>query len=214
MRGCFTHDLPQGPLRFGIGGPVGAGKTTLTALFCQRMRAQFSLAAVTNDICTGEDTEALMRLQALPRDLVIEVETGGCPHAAIREDASIYLAANAGLNSRHPDADVVQIDSGGDNLSATLSPELVDLAICVIDVGAGEETPRKGGPVITRADILVRNKTDPAPYVGFSLRVTRRDSLAMPGRRPLVSASLKSGDGPDPISRHIADLGGLLARPG
>ena len=158
---------PHGPLRVGIGGPVGAGKTTLTAALCKALRDRLSLAAITNDIYTQEDAEALMRMQALPFDRIRGVETGGCPHTAIREDASINLAAMADLRAAHPDLDLVLIESGGDNLSATFSPELADLTIYVIDVAAGEEIPRKGGPAITRSDLLVINKTDLAPLVAF-----------------------------------------------
>jgi urease accessory protein len=201
----------NGPLRVGIGGPVGAGKTTLTALLCKKMRDQFSVAVVTNDIYTQEDAEALMRMQVLPQDRIIGVETGGCPHTAIREDASINLAAIAELNTRHADLDVVLIESGGDNLSATFSPELADITIYVIDVAAGEEIPRKGGPAITKSDILVINKTDLAPHVGASLDVMQRDSLRMRGERPFVFASLRTGDGLDAVFAHVAELGGLAA---
>ncbi|WP_114285712.1 urease accessory protein UreG [Candidatus Halocynthiibacter alkanivorans] len=200
---------PNGPLRIGIGGPVGAGKTTLTAALCRSMRARFSVGVITNDIYTQEDAEALMRLQVLPRDRIIGVETGGCPHTAIREDASINLAAIADLVSRHPDLDVVLIESGGDNLSATFSPELADITLYVIDVAAGEEIPRKGGPAITKSDILVINKTDLAPYVGASLEVMKRDSQKMRGARPFVFASLKSGEGLDEILQLVLEIGGL-----
>ncbi len=200
---------PNGPLRIGIGGPVGAGKTTLTAALCRSMRARFSVGVITNDIYTQEDAEALMRLQVLPRDRIIGVETGGCPHTAIREDASINLAAIADLVSRHPDLDVVLIESGGDNLSATFSPELADITLYVIDVAAGEEIPRKGGPAITKSDILVINKTDLAPYVGASLEVMKRDSQKMRGARPFVFASLKSGEGLEEIQQLILEIGGL-----
>ena len=199
----------NGPLRIGIGGPVGAGKTTLTAALCAGLRDQFSVAVITNDIYTQEDAEALMRLQILPQDRIIGVETGGCPHTAIREDASINIAAVAELRARHPDLDLVLIESGGDNLSATFSPELADLTIYVIDVAAGEEIPRKGGPAITKSDILVINKTDLAPHVGASLDVMERDSQRMRGDRPFHFASLRNNDGIDPIISRVRDIGGL-----
>ncbi len=165
----------NGPLRIGIGGPVGAGKTTLTAALCEAFRDSHSIGVITNDIYTQEDAEALMRMQVLPSDRIIGVETGGCPHTAIREDASINLGAVAEMVARHPGIEIVLIESGGDNLSATFSPELADLTIYVIDVAAGEEIPRKGGPAITRSDILVINKTDLAPHVGASLEVMDRE---------------------------------------
>ncbi|MEM1161325.1 MAG: urease accessory protein UreG [Pseudomonadota bacterium] len=200
---------PNGPLRVGIGGPVGAGKTTLTAALCKAMRDDYSVAAITNDIYTQEDAEALMRMQALPLDRIKGVETGGCPHTAIREDASINLAAIAELRQTHPDLDVVLIESGGDNLSATFSPELADLTIYVIDVAAGEEIPRKGGPAITRSDLLVINKTDLAPHVGASLDVMDRDAKRMRGARPFVFAQIGKGSGVDEIAGFIARHGGL-----
>ena len=161
----------NGPLRIGIGGPVGAGKTTLTACLARELQKDFSIGVITNDIYTQEDAEALMRMQILPQDRIIGVETGGCPHTAIREDASINLAAIAEMRARHADLDIVLIESGGDNLSATYSPELADMTIYVIDVAAGEDIPRKGGPALTKSDVLVINKTDLAPYVGASLDV-------------------------------------------
>ena len=200
---------PNGPLRVGIGGPVGAGKTTLTAALCKAMRDRYSVAAITNDIYTREDAEALMRLQALPLDRIKGVETGGCPHTAIREDASINLAAVAELREAHPDLDVIFIESGGDNLSATFSPELADLTIYVIDVAAGEEIPRKGGPAITRSDLLIINKTDLAPYVGASLDVMDRDARKMRGERPFCFTELAHGKGEAFISQFIVDRGGL-----
>lgn len=200
---------PHGPLRIGIGGPVGAGKTTLTAALCRALRDDFSVAAITNDIYTQEDAEALMRMQALPLDRIRGVETGGCPHTAIREDASINLAAVAELNATFPDLDLVLIESGGDNLSATFSPELADITLYVIDTAAGEEIPRKGGPAITKSDLLIINKTDLAPYVGASLEVMDRDAKRMRGARPFVFAALKSGQGVDVIVDHIIALGGL-----
>ena len=199
----------NGPLRIGIGGPVGAGKTTLTARLAERLKAQFSVAVITNDIYTQEDAEALMRMQILPADRVIGVETGGCPHTAIREDASINLAAVAELSQRHPDLEIVLIESGGDNLSATFSPELADLTVYVIDVAAGEEIPRKGGPAITRSDLLVINKTDLAPHVGASLEVMERDATRMRSGRPFVFASLRQHDGVDAIVASICEAAGL-----
>lgn len=200
---------PHGPLRIGIGGPVGAGKTTLTARLAARLRASHSIAVITNDIYTREDAEALLRLQVLPADRILGVETGGCPHTAIREDASINLAAIAEMTRRHPDLDIVLIESGGDNLSATYSPELADLTIYVIDTAAGEDIPRKGGPAITRSDILVINKTDLAPYVGARLDVMDSDARRMRGDKPYIFASLKSGIGVDEIVRLVAAIGGL-----
>ena len=205
---------PNGPLRVGLGGPVGAGKTTLTAALCRALRDRLSMAVVTNDIYTQEDAEALMRMQVLPLDRIRGVETGGCPHTAIREDASINLAAIADLNRDFPDLDLILIESGGDNLSATFSPELADVTIYVIDVAAGEEIPRKGGPAITRSDILVINKTDLAPHVGASLEVMERDATRMRAGRPFVFAALRHGQGIDRIVDLVASIGGLdLARP-
>ncbi len=200
---------PNGPLRIGIGGPVGAGKTTLTAALVRLMRDRYSVAVVTNDIYTQEDAEALMRLQILPQDRILGVETGGCPHTAIREDASINLAAIDRLCMRHPDLEVVLIESGGDNLSATFSPELADLTVYVIDVAAGEEIPRKGGPAITRSDVLVINKTDLAPHVGASLAVMERDSARMRGAKPTVFACLKQQEGAGEVLSILAEMGGL-----
>jgi urease accessory protein len=204
-----THPSPHGPLKLGIGGPVGAGKTTLTAAIARALKDELSLAVITNDIYTREDAEALMRLQILPADRVMGVETGGCPHTAIREDASINLAAVADLRRRHTDLDLIIIESGGDNLSATFSPELADVTIYVIDVAAGEEIPRKGGPAITRSDILVINKTDLAPYVGASLEVMDRDATRMRAGRPFVFASLRRGEGLDTIIALVRQIGGL-----
>ncbi|WP_424991010.1 urease accessory protein UreG [Fluviibacterium sp. S390] len=200
---------PNGPLRIGIGGPVGAGKTTLTAALSARLKDAHSLAVITNDIYTREDAEALMRMQILPESRVLGVETGGCPHTAIREDASINLAAVAELSARHPDLDLVLIESGGDNLSATFSPELADLTIYVIDVAAGEEIPRKGGPAITRSDLLVINKTDLAPYVGANLDVMARDAERMRGDRPFVFTNLKTREGLEVVADFIRTAGGL-----
>jgi urease accessory protein len=200
---------PNGPLKLGIGGPVGAGKTTLTASLARALKDELSVAVITNDIYTQEDAEALMRMQILPQDRVMGVETGGCPHTAIREDASINLAAVAELRGRHPDLDLIVIESGGDNLSATFSPELADLTIYLIDVAAGEEIPRKGGPAIRRSDILVINKTDLAPYVGASLDVMDRDAARMREGRPFVFASLRHGKGLDEIIGLVRQMGGL-----
>ncbi|EAU46561.1 urease accessory protein UreG [Salipiger bermudensis HTCC2601] len=200
---------PNGPLRVGLGGPVGAGKTTLTAALARALRDRLSMAVVTNDIYTREDAEELMRQQVLPLDRIKGVETGGCPHTAIREDASINLAAIAELNEVHPDLDLILIESGGDNLSATFSPELADVTIYVIDTAAGEEIPRKGGPAITKSDILVINKTDLAPHVGASLDVMERDATKMRAGRPFVFASLRQGKGVDEIISLLARIGGL-----
>ena len=200
---------PNGPLRVGIGGPMGAGKTTLTAALCHALRDTFSVAAITNDIYTQEDAEALMRMQALPLDRIMGVETGGCPHTATREDASINLAAVAKMRDRHPDLILILIESGGDNLSATFSPELADITLYVIDVAAGEEIPRKGGPAITKSDLLIINKTDLAPHVGASLEVMDRDARRMRGDRPFVFAGLKAGKGVEEVVTHILRLGGL-----
>jgi urease accessory protein len=200
---------PNGPLRIGIGGPVGAGKTTLTARLAEALKDRHSIGVITNDIYTQEDAEALMRMQILPASRVIGVETGGCPHTAIREDASINIAAVARMMERHPDVEVVLIESGGDNLSATFSPELADVTIYVIDTAAGEDIPRKGGPALTRSDILVINKTDLAPYVGASLDVMARDAQAMRGGRPFFFAQLKHGRGVDEIVQALREISGL-----
>ncbi|MBE1291909.1 MAG: urease accessory protein UreG [Shimia sp.] len=202
---------PNGPLRIGIGGPVGAGKTTLTANLCRALRDKLSIAVVTNDIYTREDAEELMRQQVLPLERIKGVETGGCPHTAIREDASINLAAIDELTREIPDLDIVLIESGGDNLSATFSPELADLTIYVIDTAAGEEIPRKGGPAITRSDILIINKTDLAPYVGASLEVMERDANKMRGTRPFLFTSLRHGKGLDALLPLIGEIGGVPA---
>ena len=200
---------PNGPLRVGLGGPVGAGKTTLTAALARALRDRLSMAVVTNDIYTREDAEELMRQQILPLDRIKGVETGGCPHTAIREDASINLAAIAELNAAFPDLDLILIESGGDNLSATFSPELADVTIYVIDTAAGEEIPRKGGPAITKSDILVINKTDLAPHVGASLEVMERDATRMRAGKPFVFAQVKHGEGVDEIVSLLAKIGGL-----
>lgn len=199
----------NGPLRIGIGGPVGSGKTALTEKLCKAMRDDFSLGVVTNDIYTREDAEALVRMQALASDRIIGVETGGCPHTAIREDASINLAAIADLNRRFPDLDVVFIESGGDNLAATFSPDLADLTIYVISVCQGEEIPRKGGPGITRSDLLVINKRDLAPHVGVDLDVMESDARRMRADRPFLFSDMKRGDGIDQVVGFIRENGGL-----
>jgi urease accessory protein len=204
---------PNGPLRVGIGGPVGAGKTTLTAALAKALKDRLSLAVITNDIYTREDAEALMRMQILPEDRVMGVETGGCPHTAIREDASINLAAVAALNARHPDLDLILIESGGDNLSATFSPELADVTLYVIDVAAGEDIPRKGGPAITRSDLLIINKRDLAPYVGANLDVMDRDAAKMRAGKPYVFTALRQGEGVAAIVEHLAEIGGLDLAP-
>lgn len=201
----------NGPLRVGIGGPVGAGKTTLTDRLCKAMRDDFSVAVITNDIYTSEDAEALMRSQALTSDRIRGVETGGCPHTAIREDASINLAAVHDLTRSIPDLDLILIESGGDNLAATFSPELADLTLYLIDVAAGEEIPRKGGPGITRSDLLIINKTDLAPHVGADLGVMDRDATRMRKQRPFVFANMKAGDGIDAVVSFLIDKGGLNA---
>ena len=201
----------NGPLRVGIGGPVGVGKTTLTEMLCKAMRDRYSVAVVTNDIFTKEDQLILNRVQALPEERILGVETGGCPHTAIREDASINLAAIAEMHRRFPDLDVVFIESGGDNLAATFSPDLADLTIYMIDVAAGEKIPRKGGPGITRSDLLVVNKTDLAPYVGADLDVMRSDTERQRGDRPFVFTDMRRRQGLDRIIEFIEMHGGLKA---
>jgi urease accessory protein len=199
----------NGPLRVGIGGPVGAGKTTLTEMLCKRFHPAYDICAITNDIYTKEDAEILMRAQALPLERIMGVETGGCPHTAIREDCSINLAAIETMRGKFPKLDLILIESGGDNLAATFSPELADLTIYVIDVAQGEKIPRKGGPGITRSDLLVINKTDLAPYVGADLAVMDRDARKQRGERPLVFANIRAGDGVDAIAKFIERAGGL-----
>jgi urease accessory protein len=199
----------HGPLRVGIGGPVGSGKTTLVEKLCKAMRDRWSVAVVTNDIYTQEDALILARLQALPEDRILGVETGGCPHTAIREDASINLAAIADLNRRFPDLDLIFIESGGDNLAATFSPDLADLTLYVVSVCQGEKIPRKGGPAITRSDLLIINKTDLAPYVGADLGVMDSDARRQRGARPTVFTDLTRLQGVDEIVGFLRATGGL-----
>ena len=200
---------PNGPLRVGVGGPVGTGKTALMDALCKTFRDSYDIAAITNDIYTKEDAEFLTRAGSLSPDRILGIETGGCPHTAIREDASINLAGVADLNRRFPALDIILIESGGDNLAATFSPELADLTIYVIDVSAGDKIPRKGGPGITRSDLLVINKIDLAPYVGASLEVMDRDSKRMRGARPYVFANVRAGQGVAAIAEFIEKAGGL-----
>jgi urease accessory protein len=199
----------NGPLRVGIGGPVGSGKTALMEALCKRFRGSYDIAAITNDIYTKEDAEILTRAGALPPERIMGVETGGCPHTAIREDASINLAAIDAMRRRFPALEIILVESGGDNLAATFSPELADLTIYVIDVSAGEKIPRKGGPGITRSDLLVINKIDLAPYVGASLEVMDRDAKLMRRDRPFVFTNLKTGAGVDTVVQFIVGRGGL-----
>ncbi|MGV6874281.1 urease accessory protein UreG [Pseudochelatococcus sp. B33] len=202
---------PNGPLRIGIGGPVGSGKTTVTEVLCKALRGRYSVAVVTNDIYTKEDALILSRLQALPEDRIIGVETGGCPHTAIREDATINLQAIAELTQRHPDLDIVFVESGGDNLAATFSPDLADLTIYVISVCQGEKIPRKGGPGITRSDLLIINKKDLAPHVGADLGVMDSDARAQRGSKPYVFTDMLRRDGVDAVVAFIERAGGLTA---
>jgi urease accessory protein len=208
-----TKKVPRmsehGPLRIGIGGPVGAGKTTLTERLCAALRDDYSVAVITNDIYTSEDAEYLMRAQALPLERIRGVETGGCPHTAIREDASINLAAVADLRASFADLDVILIESGGDNLAATFSPELADLTIYVIDTAAGQDIPRKKGPGLARSDLLVINKTDLAPHVDVDLALLESDARTARGARPFVMAALKSGQGVAQIVAFLEREGGL-----
>ncbi|MFZ5790920.1 MAG: urease accessory protein UreG [Pseudomonadota bacterium] len=199
-----------GPLRVGIGGPVGSGKTALMDALCKALRQDYDIAAITNDIYTKEDAEFLNRSGALAPERIMGVETGGCPHTAIREDASINLAAVAEMNARFPNLDLILIESGGDNLAATFSPELADITIYVIDVSAGDKIPRKGGPGITRSDLLVINKIDLAPLVGASLEVMARDARKMRGERPFLFTNIKAGQGVDAVAEFIKTAGGLV----
>lgn len=202
--------MKNGPLRVGIGGPVGSGKTALVDALCKAMRDRYDLAVVTNDIYTKEDAQFLVRAAALPEERIVGVETGGCPHTAIREDASINLVAIDDLQHRFPDLDLILVESGGDNLSATFSPELSDLTIYVIDVAAGDKIPRKGGPGITKSDLLVINKIDLAPHVGASLEVMERDAKKMRGERPFQFACVRQGIGVPEIL-HFIEHHGLLS---
>jgi urease accessory protein len=195
--------MTRGAARLGIGGPVGSGKTALVDALCKRMRDDYRLGVVTNDIFTREDMEFLVRSGALPADRIIGVQTGGCPHTAIREDASMNFDALDDLARRHPDLDLVFLESGGDNLAASFSPELVDAAIYVIDVSGGDKIPRKGGPGVTRSDLLVINKIDLAPHVGASLEVMARDARAVRGERPFIFSNLKTGEGLESIASWI-----------
>jgi urease accessory protein len=200
---------PNGPLRVGIGGPVGTGKTALMDGLCKTFRDRFDIAAITNDIFTREDAEFLTRAGSLPAERILGIETGGCPHTAIREDASINLAGIAEMRRRFPALDVILIESGGDNLAATFSPELADITIYVIDVSAGDKIPRKGGPGIVRSDLLVINKIDLAPHVGASLEVMDRDARRMRGERPFVFANIRDGVGVADVAAFVERMGGL-----
>ena len=200
---------PKQPLRVGVGGPVGSGKTALVNALCREFRDRYQLAVVTNDIYTKEDAQFLVRAGALEENRIVGVETGGCPHTAIREDASINLEAVRQLQERFDNLDLILVESGGDNLSATFSPELSDLTLYVIDVSAGDKIPRKGGPGITRSDLLVINKTDLAPHVGASLDVMARDSAKMRGERPFLFTNLKAREGVSEVARFIVEQGAL-----
>ncbi|MEL7272775.1 MAG: urease accessory protein UreG [Pseudomonadota bacterium] len=199
----------NGPLRVGIGGPVGVGKTTLVAALCRKLANRLSMAVITNDIYTAEDAEALVRLQVLPSQRIMGVETGGCPHTAIREDASINLRAVDDLNNRFPDLDLILIESGGDNLAATFSPDLADITLYVISVAQGDDIPRKGGPAITRSDLLIINKTELAPHVGVDLDRMARDADQQRGKRQTVFTDLRTDKGTDTVVNFLMDIGGL-----
>ena len=210
---AHTHDArPQDVLRVGVGGPVGSGKTALVDALCKRLRDRFDIAVVTNDIYTREDAEFLIRSEALPAERIRGVETGGCPHTAIREDASMNLAAIDGLMREFRNLDLIIVESGGDNLAATFSPELSDLTLYVIDVAAGDKIPRKGGPGIMRSDLLIINKIDLAPHVGASLEVMARDARRMRGERPFVFTNLKTGQGLDSVIEFLLHQGMLAER--
>ena len=206
-----SHGPDHGPLRVGIGGPVGPGKTALMEVLCKRLRERFEIAAITNDIYTKEDARILVEVGALAPERILGVETGGCPHTAIREDASINLAAVDEMRRRFNNLDLILIESGGDNLAATFSPELADITIYVIDVSGGEKIPRKGGPGVTRSDLLVINKTDLAPYVGASLDVMANDAARMRKTRPFLMANMKTGQGVDEVISFLREKGGLGA---
>ena len=210
FRASASH---HGPFRVGIGGPVGSGKTALVEALCKRLRNQYDIYVITNDIYTKEDQLILTRAQALPAERIMGVETGGCPHTAIREDASMNLAAIQDMNQRFPHAELCFVESGGDNLAATFSPELADLTLYVIDVAAGEKIPRKGGPGITRSDLLIINKIDLAPLVGASIEVMETDARRMRATRPFIFSNLKSGHGVDAIAAFILKRGGLAPIP-
>jgi len=211
--GITGYNMQQnGPLRVGVGGPVGSGKTSLVDALCKRLRDHYDIAAITNDIYTKWDAEYLVRSGALPAERIAGVETGGCPHTAIREDASMNLAAVAEMRRKFPDLDLILIESGGDNLAATFSPELADLTIYVIDVAAGDKIPSKGGPGITRSDLLVINKIDLAPHVGASLDLMEREAKRMRGARPFVFANVRAGEGVAAVINFIEETGGLVGQ--
>jgi urease accessory protein len=203
---------PHGPLRVGIGGPVGSGKTALMEALCKRFTGIYDLCAITNDIYTKEDARLLTVAGALPEERILGVETGGCPHTAIREDCSLNLSAIESMRRKFPDLELILVESGGDNLAATFSPELADLTIYVIDVAAGEKIPRKGGPGITRSDLFVINKIDLAPHVGADLSVMEADTLRMRPKRPFVFTNMRTGEGVDTVARFIEEAGGLKAK--
>ncbi len=205
-----TSSSKHGPLRVGVGGPVGSGKTALMEQLCKRLRDVYDIAAITNDIYTKEDARLLTVAGALPAERIMGVETGGCPHTAIREDASINLAAVEDMRQRFPKLDLILIESGGDNLAATFSPELADITLYVIDVSGGEKIPRKGGPGITRSDLLIINKIDLAPHVGASLEVMEADTKVQRNQRPFVFSNMKTGEGVDRIIAFIEEKGGLV----